>query len=54
MADTYTALEIDQLLIDLKNEMLETIDSTIIMNSGESVPDPTVTQMYLEITKTES
>ena len=50
--DYYTASEIDQKLVALKIEMMEDINSAIVMNEG-TAPDPKKTQMYLEIKETD-
>ena len=53
MADTYTAKEIDDLLNNLKKEMLSTIDNTIVRTDpgSSTVPSGTETLLWLKTTE---
>lgn len=50
----YTAAEIDAKLEDLKKQMIERIDSTIVMNSSDTAPQADRTSMWLKILGTDS
>lgn len=53
MADTYTAQEIDDLLNNLKKEMLSKIDNTIVRTDpgSSTVPSGTETLLWLKTTE---
>lgn len=50
----YTAAEIDAKLEDLKKQMIDRIDSTIVMNSSDTAPQADRTSMWLKILGTDS
>ena len=50
--DWYSAEEVDQLLKELRDELLLYMDKQIIL--GNDTPDPSETSLYLDVTKTET
>lgn len=47
--DTYTREEIDNLLVNFKNDLKAIIDDVIVMSDVSAIPNPDDTSLWLEV-----